>query len=78
MAARCDARPTCRPALRALARDGGAEAVIDLSGDPVLDGEARFALAAVALDAGLEYRAPGMVLEAPRPSARDGRSPWSR
>jgi cyclic 2,3-diphosphoglycerate synthetase len=52
-------------ALRALAREGAAEAVIDLSGDPVLDGEARFALAAVVLDAGLDYRAPGMVLEAP-------------
>jgi cyclic 2,3-diphosphoglycerate synthetase len=52
-------------ALRALAGAGGAEAVVDLSGDPVLPAGERFALAATALDLGLEYRAPGMALTPP-------------
>jgi len=52
-------------ALRALAGAGGAEAVVDLSGDPVLPAAERFAVAATALDLGLEYRAPGMVLTPP-------------
>ena len=47
-----------------------ADAVVDLSGDPVLDAEARFALAAVALDAGLEYRAPGHACSRPPPRRR--------
>ena len=56
-------------ALRALAGAGGAEAVVDLSGDPVLPARERFGLAAVALDLGLSYRAPGMTLTPP-PLAR--------
>lgn len=52
-------------ALRALAPGAAADALLDLSGDPVLDPHTRFALAAVALDAGLQYRAPGMVLDPP-------------
>ena len=52
-------------ALRALAGAGGAEAVFDLSGDPVLPAAERFGVAATALDLGLEYRAPGMVLTPP-------------
>jgi len=51
--------------LRALAGSAAAGAVVDISGEPVVDPETRFALAAVALAAGLEYRAPGMVLEPP-------------
>jgi cyclic 2,3-diphosphoglycerate synthetase len=51
--------------LRDLARTRAADAVVDLSGDPVLAGDARFAVAAVALDLGLEYRAPGMRLTPP-------------
>jgi cyclic 2,3-diphosphoglycerate synthetase len=42
-----------------------AEAVYDLSGDPVLGLDDRLALAAIALDRGLEYRAPGIRLEPP-------------
>jgi cyclic 2,3-diphosphoglycerate synthase len=42
-----------------------ADAVFDLSGDPVLTLEGRLALAAVALDRGLEYRAPGFHLSPP-------------
>ena len=38
---------------------------MDLSGEPVLDPDARMELAAVALDAGLEYRAPGLLLTPP-------------
>ena len=52
-------------ALRSLADACGAEAVVDLSGDPVLDPEARAELAATALDCGLEYRAPGLRLRPP-------------
>ena len=52
-------------ALRALAGRGGANAVVDLSGDPVLPAQERFGLAAAALDLGLSYRAPGMTLEPP-------------
>ncbi len=52
-------------ALRSLVAGAAADALVDLSGEPVLDPDARLALAAVALDAGLEYRAPGMVLEPP-------------
>ena len=54
-----------RAALRALAGATAAEAVMDLSGEPVLDPDTRMELAAVALDLGLEYRAPGMRLTAP-------------
>jgi cyclic 2,3-diphosphoglycerate synthetase len=56
-------------ALRDLAAAAGAEAVVDLSGEPVLDGEARFRLASIALHLGLEYRTPGFRL-APAPAAR--------
>jgi cyclic 2,3-diphosphoglycerate synthetase len=42
-----------------------ADAVFDLSGDPVLTLEGRLALAAVALDRGLEYLAPGFHLTPP-------------
>jgi cyclic 2,3-diphosphoglycerate synthetase len=52
-------------ALRRLAEGSGAEAVLDLSGDPVLDGATRFELASVALDCDLEYRAAGLLLTAP-------------
>jgi cyclic 2,3-diphosphoglycerate synthetase len=52
-------------ALREHAASSGAEAVIDLSGAPVLDGAARFGLASVALHLGLEYRAAGLRLTPP-------------
>jgi cyclic 2,3-diphosphoglycerate synthase len=55
--------------LRELAATTDTEAVIDLSGEPVLDGEARFRLASVALHLGLEYRAAGFRL-APPPAQR--------
>jgi cyclic 2,3-diphosphoglycerate synthase len=42
-----------------------AEAVFDLSGEPILTFDRRLALAAVALDRGLEYRAPGLRLTPP-------------
>ena len=45
--------------------DVEADAVYDLSGDPVLGLDDRLALAAIALDRGLEYRAPGFLLEPP-------------
>ena len=57
--------PDVLDTLRSLVRTAAASALVDLSGEPVLDPELRFAVAAVALDAGLEYRAPGMVLEPP-------------
>jgi cyclic 2,3-diphosphoglycerate synthetase len=41
------------------------EAVVDLSGAPVLDGAARFGLASVALHLGLDYLAAGMRLTPP-------------
>jgi cyclic 2,3-diphosphoglycerate synthetase len=58
-------RDGVRAGLRQLADDTRADAVVDLSGDPVLPAEERFALAAVALDLGLEYRAPGVRLTPP-------------
>ena len=42
-----------------------ADAVFDLSGDPVLDLDDRLSLAAIALDRGMEYRAPGLRLTPP-------------
>jgi cyclic 2,3-diphosphoglycerate synthetase len=54
-----------RAGLRALAGSGAGDAVVDLSGDPVLPASERFALAAVALDLGFEYRAPGLRLTPP-------------
>ena len=54
-----------RAALGSLARTCAAEAVVDLSGEPVVDPAARMELAAVALHEGLEYRAPGMLLTPP-------------
>ena len=56
--------PTPRRAAGA-GREGAAEAVIDLSGDPVLDAEdAACAGGRSRSTAGLEYRAPGMALDA--------------
>jgi cyclic 2,3-diphosphoglycerate synthetase len=52
-------------ALRELAAQSQAEAIIDLSGAPVLDGAARFGLASVALHLGLDYLAAGMRLTPP-------------
>jgi cyclic 2,3-diphosphoglycerate synthase len=43
-----------------------ADAVFDLSGEPVLTLDRRLAFAAAALDRGLEYRAPGLSLSPPR------------
>ncbi len=60
-----------RATLRALAAATPAEAVMDLSGEPVLDPDSRMELAAVALDVGLEYRAPGLSLAPPPALARD-------
>jgi cyclic 2,3-diphosphoglycerate synthetase len=51
--------------LRELADAADPEAVIDISGEPVLDGEARFRLASVALHLGLEYRTAGFRLTPP-------------
>jgi cyclic 2,3-diphosphoglycerate synthetase len=56
-------------ALRELLSRVGAEAVIDLSGEPVVDGARRFQLASVALNRGLEYRTAGFRL-APPPRER--------
>ena len=53
-------------ALRELAASAGLEAVVDLSGEPVLDGRARSGLASLALHLGLEYRSPGLHLAPPR------------
>jgi cyclic 2,3-diphosphoglycerate synthetase len=55
--------------LRTAAAAAPADAVIDLSGDPVLSPAQRMLTAAVALGLGLEYRAPGLVL-APPPQER--------
>ena len=43
----------------------GASAVVDLSGEPVLDGSSRFRLASVALQRGLEYTTAGLRLSPP-------------
>jgi cyclic 2,3-diphosphoglycerate synthase len=53
-------------ALRALATGDAVEAVFDLSGEPVLGLEDRLRLAAVALELGLSYRAPGLELDPPQ------------
>jgi cyclic 2,3-diphosphoglycerate synthase len=45
--------------------DTEADAVFDLSGDPVVSPDRRLALAAAALDRGLEYLAPGLRLSPP-------------
>ena len=54
-----------RAALRTLARATAAEAVMDLSGEPVVDADTRMELAVVALHEGLVYHAPGVVLTPP-------------
>jgi cyclic 2,3-diphosphoglycerate synthase len=51
-------------ALRRLASD--AEAVVDLADEPVLPASAKLRLAALALELGLGYEAPGMRLDPPR------------
>jgi cyclic 2,3-diphosphoglycerate synthetase len=57
-----DAGGDAAGALARLAEATGADVVVDLSGDPVLGADKRLALAAVALDRGLEYHAPGFRL----------------
>lgn len=59
-------------ALRRLAP--GATAVVDLADEPVVPAQRKLRFAAFALDAGLEYRAPGTRLSPPRysPVAFDG------
>jgi cyclic 2,3-diphosphoglycerate synthetase len=47
------------------AADAGAEAVLDLSGEPVLGGDERMRLASVALSLGLEYRCAGFHVAPP-------------
>jgi cyclic 2,3-diphosphoglycerate synthase len=61
--------------LRRLADGSGAAAVVDLSGEPVLDGPRRHELAAAALDRGLEYRAGGLVLTPPPIERLEGEVP---
>jgi cyclic 2,3-diphosphoglycerate synthase len=51
--------------LRGLASHTAVDAVIDLSGAPVLDGAARFGLASMALHLGLDYESAGMRLTPP-------------
>jgi cyclic 2,3-diphosphoglycerate synthase len=53
-------------ALRRIAAGAGASAVVELSGEPVLDGDRRLELAAAALGSGLEYRAAGFRVTPPR------------
>ena len=57
--------------LRSLCERTGPGAVVDLSGEPVLDPDARLALAAVALHLGLDYRAPGLDLSPPPTTVLD-------
>jgi cyclic 2,3-diphosphoglycerate synthetase len=64
-----------RSGLRELAHTGPADAVVDLSGDPVLAADERFAVAAVALDLGLEYRAPGIRLTPPPAERIEAQAP---
>jgi cyclic 2,3-diphosphoglycerate synthetase len=52
-------------ALRRLAQRGGVRAVVDLADEPVLSPQRKLRLASVALDLGLEYRAPGTRLRPP-------------
>lgn len=52
-------------AVRRLAADNGAAAVVDLADEPVLPAAAKLRLAAVALDAGLAYETPGTRLDPP-------------
>jgi cyclic 2,3-diphosphoglycerate synthetase len=68
-------RGGARAGLRDLAAGGDVDAVMDLSGDPVLSGADRFALAAVALHLGLEYRAPGIRLTPPAATRLDTEVP---
>jgi cyclic 2,3-diphosphoglycerate synthetase len=58
-----------RDALRDLASELRPDAVVDLSGDPVLDWNSRLGIASMALHLGASYRAPGMTLDPP-PSER--------
>jgi cyclic 2,3-diphosphoglycerate synthetase len=51
--------------LRALAATDDVDAVVDLSGEPIVDMDSRFALASLALSLGLSYRAPGFELDPP-------------
>src|SRR5262245_21280396 len=60
-----------RWALAGLAREAKADAVFDLSGEPVLEPDDRMELASVALDRGLAYRAPGLTLGPPPVEAVD-------
>lgn len=52
-------------ALRTLAASTAAQTVVDISGEPVLGGRERMALACVALDLGLEYRNADTSIVAP-------------
>jgi cyclic 2,3-diphosphoglycerate synthetase len=55
-----------RDSLRDLASELRPDAVVDLSGDPVLDWNSRLGIASMALHLGASYRAPGVTLEPPR------------
>lgn len=70
-----EAGPDAPGALGRLADATGAEAVVDISGEPVLGAQARLELAAVALDRGLEYRAAGLRLTPPVTDSLDGDVP---
>lgn len=53
-------------ALAALLAEGGIDEIVDLSDEPVVTQRSRLRLAAVALHAGVAYRAGGMLLEPER------------
>jgi cyclic 2,3-diphosphoglycerate synthetase len=61
--------------LRALAAEQDLDAVVDLSGEPIIDADARFRLASVALSLGLSYRAPGLTLDPPPRTRLDSAIP---
>ena len=68
-------REGLRAGLRDTVADTSADAVVDLSGDPVLPSDKRFGVASVALDLGLEYRAPGLHLTPPPVERIDSAAP---
>ncbi len=61
--------------LRSLAAASGPELVIDISGEPILDGAGRMQIASVALDLGLEYRSADTRLTPPPQQSLDAEVP---
>jgi predicted GTPase len=65
--------PSGEHALRGILADESPDVVVDLSGEPIVSARRRLRLAAIVLDAGVPYEAPGLRYDPPALTPRSRR-----